>query len=256
MVQRQIEILPEKADLIARATTIVVAKIANAIAKKDRCTIALAGGGTPQPLYESLATQNLPWEKIHFFWGDERYVPYDHPQSNQLMARQALLDRVPIPPQNIHPMPTDGSSTEADAASYESELRDFFQSESSQFPQFDLVLLGIGDDGHTASLFPHTEVLQERTKAIAVGNKSGQPRLTFTVSLINQANCVLFLVAGESKSEVLPKILTTSSETSIDNNAADFSYPARLVRPQGELLWLLDRAAASNIPDYQLSTVS
>lgn len=249
MVSRQIEIVPEKETLITRATAIVVAKIKSILEKKERCTIALAGGGTPKPLYESLATHNLPWQKIHFFWGDERYVPSNHPQSNQLMAHQALLAKVPVPPTNIHPMPTDGISPQADAARYESELRDFFAVEPGNFPQFDLILLGMGDDGHTASLFPHTEVLKETTKAIAVGNKSGQPRLTFTVPLINQADCVLFLVVGDNKSGVLSKILS-------DNNLEEFSYPARLIQPQGELLWLLDQAAAKSIQDYQLSPAS
>ena len=231
---RFIEVLPDKTSLIARTQDIVITKIKAAVERQDRASIALAGGGTPKPLYESLATQDLPWDKIHIFWGDERYVPADHPDSNQLMARQAWLDKVAIPEDNIHPMPTGGNSPEEDAATSEREIKEFF-GVSAEFPTFDLILLGIGDDGHTASLFPHTPILKETERAISVGHKSGQPRLSFTAPLINKADCVLFLVAGANKTDALEHILKAEGD--------DMTYPARLIQPQGELWWLMDESA-------------
>lgn len=240
---RFIEVLPDKASLIARTQEIVIDKIKAAIDRQNRASIALAGGGTPKPLYESLATQDLPWDKIHIFWGDERYVPADRPDSNQLMARQAWLDKVTIPSNNVHPMPTDGNSPEEDAATHEREIKEFF-GVSSGFPSFDLILLGMGDDGHTASLFPHTPILQETEKAIAVGQKSGQPRLSFTAPLINRADCVLFLVAGANKTDALEHILNEEGD--------DMKYPARLIQPQGELWWLIDESAGKTLKNRNL----
>jgi 6-phosphogluconolactonase len=247
-MKKFIEILSEQKILIERTQQIILTKIEAAIKLKDCCSIVLAGGGTPKPLYESLATQNLPWNKIHIFWGDERYVPAEHPDSNQLMARQAWLDRIDLPESNIHPMKINGMSPEEDAALHERELREFFGIAEGEFPTFDLIILGIGDDGHTASLFPHTAVLQEKQKAIAVGDKSGEPRITFTVPLINQADCVLFLVAGANKRDALEQIFAADA-----NNMA---YPARLIQPQGELWWLLDETAGKLLKNRNISLAS
>ena len=230
-----VEVLPDKVALIERALDIMLTKIQRAIEMRDRATIALAGGGTPKPLYEAIATQNLPWQKIHVFWGDERYVPANHPDSNQGMARRAWLDKVDIPATNIHPMPTDGTSPEADAAKHEAELQQFFGTGVGEFPRFSLILLGIGDDAHTASLFPHTDALQVQDHLVTVGNKDGQPRITFTAPLINQADCVIFLVAGASKRPALAQIFAADADP--------LTYPARLIQPQGELWWLLDQEA-------------
>ncbi|HBB35096.1 MAG TPA: 6-phosphogluconolactonase [Cyanobacteria bacterium UBA8803] len=230
-----VEVLPDKAALINRALDLVVTKMQAAIQERDRCTIALAGGGTPKPLYEAIATQDLPWEKIHIFWGDERYVPADHPDSNQGMARSAWLSKVNIPETNIHPMPTDGVTPEADASKHEAQLYDFFKTSVGEFPQFDVILLGIGDDAHTASLFPNTEALHVRDRLVTVGNKDGQPRITFTAPLINQAHCIIFLVAGASKQTALSQIFASDADP--------MTYPARLIQPQGELWWLLDSEA-------------
>ena len=238
-MKKFVEVLADKASLIERSRTIVVDKIQSAIATKGQCSIALAGGSTPKPLYESLAQENLPWEQIQIFWGDERYVAPNHPDSNQLMARQAWLDKVTIPQSNIHPVPTDSNNPEIDAESYEAVIRKVFGTSPGQFPSFDLILLGMGDDGHTASLFPHTSVLQERTKAIAVGNKNGQPRITFTVPLLNQAHCVLFLVAGANKQAALKQVFAAQGDA--------MTYPSRLINPQGELWWLLDRDAGAKM---------
>lgn len=238
-MNKMIEVLPNKAALIQRSLDLVLAHMQAAIQERHQVTIALAGGGTPKPLYEALAAQNLPWDKIHVFWGDERYVPAEHPDSNQGMARHAWLDKVDIPEANIHPMPTDGESPAADAAKQESQLREFFQLAEGEFPQFDIILLGIGDDAHTASLFPHTDALKVQDHLVTVGNKDAQPRITFTAPLINQARCVMFLVAGESKRPALAQIFAPEADP--------LTYPARLIQPQGELWWLLDEAAGQDL---------
>jgi 6-phosphogluconolactonase len=238
-MKKLVEILPDKQKLIERSLAIVLEKIQTAIDKRGQCTLALSGGSTPKPLYEALAEQPLPWDKIQIFWGDERYVPAEHPDSNQLMARQAWLDRIEIQDANIHPMPTVAGDPAADAQTYETELRQWFGVGSEEIPTFDVVLLGIGDDGHTASLFPHTEALKVSDRLVTVGNKDGQPRITFTASLINHARCVMFLVAGESKQPALAQIFAPSGD--------EMTYPARLIQPQGELWWLLDSAAGQEL---------
>jgi len=236
---KTVEVLPDLASLIQRSLAITLEEINHAIAARGQCTLALAGGGTPKPLYEALATQDLPWEKIHIFWGDERYVPPDHPDSNQGMARQAWLDHVDIPPANLHPMPTDEADPAVAAQKYEQHLQRFFATNPGEFPALDLIFLGIGNDGHTASLFPHTEALHVRDRLITIGNKDGQPRITFTAPLINQARCVMFLVAGESKRHALSRIFTSQAEAT--------DYPARLIQTSGKLLWLLDQSAGAEL---------
>ena len=234
-----VEVLSSQADLISRSLTLVQEKITEAIAQRGVCTIALSGGSTPKALYEAIAKQTLPWEKIHVFWGDERYVPPDHPDSNQKMARQAWLDQVNIPRSNIHPMPTAAGNPTADALKHQTELQEFFAVSAGELPIFDIVLLGMGDDGHTASLFPHTEALMVSDRLVAVGNKDGQPRLTFTASLINNARYVVFIVAGANKQAALAQVFAPEADA--------MNYPARLIQPQGQLWWLLDESAAKNL---------
>lgn len=229
-----VEVLADLPTLVDRALDLVLEKLQSAIASRNLATIALAGGSTPKPLYEKLAQQNLPWDKLHIFWGDERYVPADHPDSNQRMARLAWLDRVPIPAENIHPVPTNDGDPAISAQKHEVELQSFFKSQPGEFPAFDVILLGIGDDAHTASLFPHTEALQVCDRLITVGNKDGNPRITFTVPLINTAHAVIFLVSGANKHHALTQIFADQADTE--------TYPARLINPQGELWWLLERS--------------
>ncbi len=236
---RNVEVLPSGAASIARSLQLVLDKINTAIGDRGQCTIVLAGGSTPKALYEAMAKENLPWSKIHVFWGDERYVPRSHPDSNQGMARRAWLDKVDIPAGNIHPMPTDAADPALDAQKYEAELGEFFKTGAGEFPVFDIVLLGMGDDGHTASLFPHTEALQVRDRLVAVGNSYGQPRLTLTVPLINQARCVIFIALGANKQSALAQVFAPVGD--------DMTYPSRLIRPQGELWWLLDESALGNL---------
>lgn len=232
-----VEVLPDLPLLINRALELVLAEIYQAIAERGRCTLALAGGSTPKPLYEAIAGQDLPWDKLHLFWGDERYVPPDHPDSNFGMARQAWLEQVSFPPENLHPIPTAPADPIDAAQEYEQHLQEFFQVSADEFPRLDLILLGIGDDGHTASLFPYTEALNVRDRGVTVGHKNQQPRITLTAPLINQARCVLFLVAGKSKGPALAQIMAPQG--------SDQEFPARLIQPQGKLFWLVDEAAGA-----------
>lgn len=242
MTQPQVEILGDAPALVQRAKELVMDEAQQAIAQRGRFTIALAGGNTPKPLYEQLATQDLPWSQVHVFWGDERYVPISHADSNAGMAHKAWLERVSLPAENIHPMPTDATDPADAARAYEDHLNAFFgsKSEPGQFPQLDVVLLGIGPDGHTASLFPHTEALQVCDRSITVGNKDGQPRITFTVPVLNRARCVIFLVTGANKRTALAQIFAEQANAS--------QWPARLVQPQdGQLIWLLDQSAGHEL---------
>lgn len=235
-MKTHVEIFADRSQLIARALALTLAEIQDAIAQRGRCTIALAGGNTPQPLYEQLATQDLPWQDIHIFWGDERYVPLSDPQSNAGMAAKAWLNHVAIPPENIHPMPTQATDPTEAAQIYDQQLQSFFGVSSETVPRFDLILLGLGPDGHTASLFPHTEALQVCDRNVTVGSKAGQPRITLTVPVINQAQCILFLVTGTNKQAALTQIFA--------ENADAAQFPARLIQPiNGKLSWLLDAAA-------------
>ncbi len=238
-----VEILPDPVSLVQRALELVTASIQAAIAERGFCTLALAGGSTPKPLYAALATQPLAWDKLYIFWGDERYVPVSHGDSNAGMAKQVWLDRVPIPANHIFLPPTHLADPAQAAAAYGAELRSQFSQlqglAADQLPQFDLILLGMGDDGHTASLFPHTAALTVQDRLVTLGQKGNDPRITFTVPLINQARCVIFLAAGAGKRPALAQVFAEVGD--------DLAYPSRLVRPAGQLYWLLDRAAGENL---------
>ncbi len=236
---KKIEVLNDQSALVSRALELVLSKIETAIQQRGQFTIALSGGSTPKPLYEAIASQKLPWDKIHVFWGDERYVAPDHPDSNQLMARRAWLDRVDIPATNIHTMPTDEVDPTVAADKHEKHLQEFFHAGVGEFPSLDVILLGMGDDAHTASLFPQTEALKVRDRLITVGNKDGSPRITFTYPFINAARCVIFVVAGANKVPALARIFAEQED--------EFTYPSRLIQPQGELWWLLDAAAGNEL---------
>lgn len=235
--------LPDKTALIDYTQTVVVEKIKAAIAQRDRCTIALSGGSTPKPLYAALANTDLPWDKLYIFWGDERYVPHDHPDSNFKMARESWLDYVSIPAEQVFAVDTDTDSPATSAHQYQETLQQVFRGDAQggSLPSFDIILLGMGDDGHTASLFPHTPVLQETERWVAVGEKAGQPRITFTVPLINQARTVIFLLAGANKQAALGQVFSTTADP--------HQYPSMLVQPQGELYWMMDQDAAKGLPE-------
>jgi 6-phosphogluconolactonase len=237
MESNSVEVLRDVNALVARAQEIVCAELQSAIAQRNQFTLALSGGSTPKPLYESLSRQELPWDKVHIFWGDERYVAPDHPDSNEGMARRAWIDHISIPANHIHSIPTQTSDPAESARLYEQQLYNFFG--DHEIPALDLILLGLGDDGHTASLFPRTDVLNVCDHLIGVGYRGQDPRITFTIALINRARCVLFLVAGQNKRPALKAIFS--------DNANSFDYPARFIRPEGKLIWLLDESAAEGL---------
>jgi 6-phosphogluconolactonase len=183
---------------------------------------------------------------MFFFWGDERHVPPDNPDSNYRMAKETLLSKAAIPPANIFRIPAENPDASAAADAYEQTLRKFFAVAPGEFPRFDLILLGIGPDGHTASLFPETAALEETSRLVVANwvEKLQTNRITFTLPVLNAARCVAFLVSGTDKAAVLHEVL--------EGNAPAEKYPSKLVRPsEGKLIWFVDRAAAS-----QLSTAA
>jgi 6-phosphogluconolactonase len=211
-----------------------------ALASTGRFTLSLSGGSTPKRLFEILAEPDFagkfPWNRTHLFWGDERFVPPDSKDSNFGMTRHALLDHVPIPPGNVHPMPTTGTPAEA-AIAYEATLKSYYGRETLDMarPLFDVTLLGLGENGHTASLFPGTASLDETLAWVTpVTEGVPQPRLTLTYPAIACSNIVAFLVAGKSKASVLKQVL-----------AGDRTQPAARITAAGELIWFLDASAAA-----------
>jgi len=216
---------------------------ADAVRKTGRFTVALSGGSTPKSLYSLLATEkadSLPWEKIFFFFGDERHVPPDHADSNYRMANQALLSRVAVPRENVFRVPAEDASAEVAAQKYEDSLKKFFGKPSGQIPVFDLIFLGVGPDGHTASLFPGTKALMEKKRWVVANHvdKLDSDRITFTYPLINNAACVTFLSSGADKAATLHEVL--------DN--PDAGLPSQAVQPtHGRLVWMIDRAAAGRV---------
>jgi len=238
---------------LSRAAAEFICGLARESAEKcGLFTVALSGGSTPKTLYEDLArppfTVRMPWAHTHLFWGDERCVLPDHPDSNFAMAFRTLISKAPVPPQNVHRIPVEAGSPEKAAEAYERILRKFFRfsdrsdasHQGESFPSFDLVLLGVGKDGHTASLFPGNQALEERKRWVAaVDHPHGSPpvpRITLTLPVINSAKRVLFLVSGAGKREVLGSILENP-------DSAAQRYPAARVSPQGKVVWMIDERA-------------
>ncbi len=207
-----------------------------AVAKRGRCSICLSGGSTPKALNEILAsdyTSRMPWNQMHFFWGDERYVPHDNTHSNFRMARETLFARLTVPPENIHPMPTDYPDPDKAAREYETELRRYFGAQ----PAFDLLFLGVGQEGHTASLFPNSPGLNETQRWVLHTEVPADPpeRLTLTYPVLNSARNVFFLAAGKSKREIIEAIRQ-------DPGGPASQYPAaRVSSPR--TIWFVDQAA-------------
>lgn len=208
----------------------------------QRFRVVLSGGSTPRRAYELLAStefrDRVPWDRVLWFWGDERFVPHDHPESNYRMAWEAMLSHVPVPRENIFPVPTNGDP-DAAAAQYETTLKQIYGQDSlnPRQPLFDVVLLGMGDDGHTASLIPGEPVLQERNHWVAaVAHGRPEIRITLTYPAIESSRYVAFLVQGEAKAAMFRAIRSGQSDV-----------PAARVQPQGELIWFADRAAAGEV---------
>ena len=232
-------------DGVARAAAARVAELAReSVGARGVFSLALSGGTTPRRVYELLAGDEfrdaLDWPNVHVFFGDERAVPADHADSNFRMANEALLSRVPVPARNVHRIEGLGDAA-ANASDYESEMRGLFGDEA-EWPRLDLVLLGMGDDGHTASLFPETAALEERRAWVAANwvEKLGAWRVTLTAPAVNAARHVLFLVNGAGKAERLREVLRGEHDPS--------RLPSQLIRPhEGTLEWFVDRAAASRL---------
>jgi 6-phosphogluconolactonase len=232
-------------ELFAAAADEVLGAANEAVDDRGRFTIALSGGSTPKALFNLLATNArtaLPWDRTFFFWGDERHVPPTDPESNFRMADETMLSKIPVAPGNIFRVEAENPDANAAAEAYEQTLRKFFELQPGEFPHFDLILLGMGPDGHTASLFPGTAALQEKLRLVVANwvEKFKTHRITFTLPVLNAARSAAFLVSGTDKADALKQVL--------EGNAPGEQYPSKLVRPQdGKLLWLLDRAAASGL---------
>ncbi len=232
-------------DLFQVAGDEVIHAASDAVAQRGRFTIALSGGSTPRSLFTLIAanaSSTLPWGQMFFFWGDERHVPPDDPDSNYRMAKETLLSKVPVPPANIFRIPAENPDAAAAADAYEQTLRKFFALAPGEFPRFDLILLGMGPDGHTASLFPETAALREKSRLVVANRveKLKTIRITLTLPVLNTARCVAFLVSGIDKAGALHEVL--------EGNGPAEKYPAKLVRPaEGKLIWFVDRAAASGL---------
>ena len=240
-----VKIFSTSMEMMEAAAKGFTARAAEAVSARGRFTAALSGGKTPVALYSLLAkapfVSQIPWSHVHLFWGDERCVPPDHGDSNYRMTREFLLDHVPIPPANVHRMPGEMDPVEA-AARYEKQLRDFFAPHGEALPVFDFILLGLGEDGHTASLFPGTRAIRESSRWVVGHHVDAHKgwRITLTPPVINAARTVVFIAAGAGKAAVLKEIL--------EGPFRPDTLPAQIVRPAGgNQLWMLDREAAAQL---------
>ena len=233
--------------LLSQAVARLVVRIViETLETQDRVTLCLSGGSTPRELYSLLACEpycyQIPWEKVYIFWGDERCVPVSESDNHYRMAMDLFLSKVPIPSENIHRMSVEISNPDEVAQKYESDLKEFFSLSGMLIPQFDLIFLGMGSDGHTASLFPETMALKEETRWV-VSNFvpcRGLTRLTLTFPILNQGRNIVFLVSGSNKAAMLRIVLQGSQHSSF--------LPAELIRPKfGQLMWFVDQDAGSQL---------
>ncbi len=239
-VKPDVRIFPDVQALSNAAAQSLVERISASVKSGARFYVALAGGNTPRALYRLLATEYrdaIRWDQVHLFWGDERYVPWDDPKSNYRMVRESLLDHVPISEKNVHPMPTDFPEPEDAARAYERTLQNYF---SPPWPRFNLVVLGLGPDGHTASLFPGSPALGERQRWVVAVRGPAEPRirLTLTLPVLTRAAQVYFLVAGADKAVALRRALADAPDSR--------NCPAAAVRlGHASVVWWADAAAAA-----------
>lgn len=231
------------AEQLARATAELFVKAASeSISTRGRFRVALSGGSTPRRIYRLLSTSmfsdRVDWSRTDIFWGDERYVPADDLDSNYRMTAEALLRHVPVPSANIHRVPTEINSPSAAAAAYEDDIRQAFH-DSTSVPQFDLVYLGLGANGHTASLFPHSAALNETSRLVLADfvAEVNTWRISMSAPLLNRGRAVAFLIQGQEKAEVLREVLLGPRDPE--------RLPAQLIAPVGKLLWMVDEAAAA-----------
>jgi 6-phosphogluconolactonase len=239
-VKPDVRVCADVNQLSLRAAQAAVHTINDSVRATGRCSLVLSGGSTPRTFHGLLASDfrdEIPWASVHVFWGDERYVSPDDPDSNYRMAKETLLDHVPCPAGNIHPMPTHFPSSDAAAREYERTLRTYF---GTEWPHFDLLLLGLGEEGHTASLFPGSSALDEQTRwVVAVKTPANPPlRLTLTLPALTRAINIYVLVTGSKKANALHHVLASVPDPN--------TYPAAGVRfTEGTLIWWVDRAAAA-----------
>jgi 6-phosphogluconolactonase len=250
--QRVIRVL-EAADALYRAAAEeIVARIAAAVLARGSCAVALAGGSTPRGIYRQLADDGpvgararIPWERVHLFFGDERHVAPDHPDSNYRMVSESLLRRTAVPPSNVHRVFAENAAAAAVACAYETEIRDSFTARGRMhgaWPRFDLCLLGMGVDGHTASFFPGTAAAYERSRLVAAPwvPQFYAHRFTLTPSVFNAAETVIFTVTGADKAATLAAVLEGKRRVDL--------FPSQAIEPtRGELLWFVDRDAGSEL---------
>ena len=230
---------------VSRKAAELFAKLAReAIDARGVFTVALSGGSTPRVTYARLSEEpyysRIPWERVQFFWGDERSVPPDHPESNFRMANECLVSHIPIPPENVHRMQAEDLNLERAVTAYEEQIRTVFKLGPGESPQFDLIMLGLGEDGHTASLFPSSEALNEMKRLVVATyvDRLGAYRMTVTYPVLNDARCILFLAPGLSKAELLRKVLQGPHDPT--------RLPSQAIKPkQGSLIWMIDQDAAS-----------
>ncbi len=240
---RNIEVLATAADLFHAAAEEFVGAARTAIGAQGRFTVALSGGSTPKALYSLLASNyaDFVWNRVFLFFGDERHVPPTDAESNYRMVQESLLTKIAIPAENVFRVPAENPDASAAAADYEAQLRRFFEINSGEFPRFDLILLGMGPDGHTASLFPDSAALDEQSRLVVANwvAKFNTHRITFTFPVLNRAAEVMFLASGADKAEILHQVLEGKNAPLL---------PSQRVQPSdGKLLWILDEAAASKL---------
>lgn len=240
---REIEVFPTAADLFHAAAEEFSRVGRQAIGAQGRFTVALSGGSTPKSLYSLLATSypDFPWARTYFFFGDERHVPPTDAESNYRMVHESLFSKVAIPAQNIFRVKAENPDAVAAAADYETQLRRFFEVKPNDFPRFDLILLGMGPDGHTASLFPESEGLKENSKLVIANwvEKFKTHRISFTFPVLNNAGEVMFLASGADKAAMVHEVLEGKPTPPL---------PSQQVLPtKGRLLWMLDESAASKL---------
>lgn len=243
-------VVVDDAEALAREAAEEVERRSNAaIASRGRFTVALSGGSTPRRLYALLADPaerfraTISWSRVHLFWSDERHVPPEDPQSNYRMVREELISRVPIPEANVHRVEAELPDAAEAAARYDAEVASFFALSPGEFPRFDLMLLGIGPEGHTASLFPGTKALEVRDKRVVANwvPKLNAFRITMTPPVFARAAAVIFLISGEDKAPILRAVF--------DPQGPADTLPCQHIRPEsGDLIWLVDRPAAAGIP--------
>jgi 6-phosphogluconolactonase len=233
MTRYHLTVAPTAEDLARQAAEQVASAIDLALAERDRAQIALAGGETPKATYRRLGQEHLPWERVDVLLGDERWVPADDPASNARMIGETLLAQLPARQARFYPVPTDRPSPEASAEAYADLLARLCVGDP---PRFDVVLLGLGDDGHTASLFPGTAAPSVLDRPVTLGEGKGLPRITLTAPVLSAARKVIFLVSGEGKRQALQRLM--------DPDEPEARTPARLVQPRTEVVILADAAAA------------